>query len=120
MSTSESYRPGPDEAHFIPAGRGARHAIFPGVEIVTNATSGIMLSLVSFEPHSQVPDHSHPHEQMGMLISGRLQFTIDGRTCVLDPGDSWKIPGGVTHSVTALDGPAVALDVFHPIREDYL
>jgi hypothetical protein len=34
--------------------------------------------------------------------------------------DIWRIPGGVVHRVRALDHPAVALDVFHPIREDYL
>ncbi len=112
--------PRPDDAYFVPAGHGAHHALFPGVEIVTNATSGLMISVVSLEPHSLVPDHSHPHEQMGLLISGRLEFTIGGVTRILGPGDAWKIPGGVVHRVVALDDPAVALDVFHPIREDYL
>lgn len=117
---SEPNPPRPDDAYFVPAGHGAHHALFPGVEIVTNATSGLMISVVSLEPHSLVPDHSHPHEQMGLLISGRLEFTIGGVTRVLGPGDAWKIPGGVVHRVVALDTPAVALDVFHPIREDYL
>ena len=67
-----------------------------------------------------LPNHSHPHEQMGMMISGRLEFTVDDTTRVLGPGDIWRIPGGVAHSVRALEEPAVALDVFHPIREDYL
>jgi quercetin dioxygenase-like cupin family protein len=57
---------------------------------------------------------------MGMMISGRLEFTVGGETKVLGPGEIWRIPGGVVHRVRALDGPAVALDVFHPIREDYL
>ncbi|WP_435017066.1 cupin domain-containing protein [Tundrisphaera sp. TA3] len=78
-----------------------------------------MLSVVRFEPNSEVPDHSHPHEQMGMMISGRAEFTIGGETRVLGPGDIWRIPGGVLHRVRSLDGPAVALDVFHPVREDY-
>ena len=94
--------------------------IFPGVEIRTTAGRQIMLSVVTFEPHSVVPDHSHPHEQMGMMISGRLEFVIGGITRVLGPGEIWRIPGGVVHRVRALDEPAVALDVFHPIREDYL
>ncbi len=78
-----------------------------------------MLSLVDFEAGSVVPEHSHPHEQMGMMISGRLEFTIGGETQVLGPGDIWRIPGHVVHRVRALDGPAVALDVFHPVRDDY-
>ena len=106
--------------YFVPAGSGSRHMIFPGVEICTTAGRQVMLSLVSFEPGSVVAAHSHPHEQMGMMISGRLEFTVGGSTRVLGPGDVWRIPGGVAHSVRAFDEPAVALDVFHPIREDYL
>jgi len=108
------------DAYFVPAGQGSRHPIFPGVEILTNAGDALMLSLVNFEPHSLVPDHSHPHEQMGMMISGRLEFTVGGVTRTLGPGDIWRIPGDVVHRVRALEEPAVALDVFHPIREDYL
>lgn len=113
-------QPGMDDAYFIPAGQGSRHRIFPGVEILTNAGDALMLSLVTFEPGSLVPDHSHLHEQMGMMISGRLEFTVGGVTKILGPGDRWRIPGGVVHRVRALEEPAVALDVFHPIREDYL
>lgn len=113
--------PEPDaSAYFIAAGAGSRHQIFPGVEIRTTAGQGIMLSVVTFEPQSVVQDHSHPHEQMGMMVSGRLEFTVGGISRVLGPGEIWRIPGGVVHRVRALDGPAVALDVFHPIREDYL
>ncbi len=79
----------------------------------------MMLSVVRLEPRSVVPDHAHPHEQMGILISGRLEFTIGGITRVLGPGDIWRIPGGVRHKVVTLDEPAVALDCFHPIRDDY-
>ncbi len=106
--------------YFVSAGSGSRHVIFPGVEIRTTAGRQLMLSVVKFEHGSVVPDHSHPHEQMGMMISGRLEFTVADTTRVLGPGDTWRIPGGVVHSVRAFDEPAVALDVFHPIREDYL
>ncbi len=109
-----------DDPYYVPAGVGSKHALFPGVSICTTAGKHMMLSMVTFEPGSVVPDHAHPHEQMGVMISGRLEFTVGGLTRILGPGDSWKIPGGVVHTVRALDGPAVALDVFHPIREDYL
>ena len=78
-----------------------------------------MLALVTFEPDAAVPDHTHPHEQMGMLLSGRLEFTVGGVTQILDPGDIWRIPGNIPHRARAIHGPAVALDVFHPIRDDY-
>jgi quercetin dioxygenase-like cupin family protein len=55
-----------------------------------------------------------------MLIEGQLTFTIGGATFHVEAGDMWRIPGGVLHKVVAENGPAKALDVFHPIREDYL
>jgi quercetin dioxygenase-like cupin family protein len=107
------------DRYFIPAGGGTHRKLFPGVEIHATAGDGLMLSLVDFEAGSVVPEHSHPHEQMGMMISGRLEFTIGGVTRVLGPGEMWRIPGQVPHKVRALEGPAVALDVFHPVRDDY-
>jgi quercetin dioxygenase-like cupin family protein len=112
--------PSTEDPYFVTAEDGSRHQIFPGVAIRTIAGDALMLSMVTLEPDALVPDHAHPHEQMGVLISGRLEFTVGGHTRILGPGDSWRIPGGVVHRVRALDGPAVALDVFHPIREDYL
>jgi quercetin dioxygenase-like cupin family protein len=105
--------------YFVPADGGSRHQIFPGVAIRTVAGQAMMLSVVTFEADSVVPDHAHPHEQMGVMISGRLEFTVGGITRVLGPGDAWRIPGGILHRVRAVDGPALALDVFHPIRDDY-
>ncbi len=107
------------EAYFLPAGSGSKHLIFPGVEIRTASCENLMLSVVRLEPGSVVTEHSHPHEQMGILLEGRLEFTVGGVTRLLGPGDMWRIPGGVVHRVRTLEDPAVAIDVFHPIREDY-
>jgi quercetin dioxygenase-like cupin family protein len=108
------------EAYFVPSGSGSKHVIFPGVEIQTIAGAGLMLSVVRLEPESRVLEHSHPHEQMGILLEGQLEFTVGGVTRLLGPGDMWRIPGGVLHSVRTLGQPAFAIDIFHPIREDYL
>ena len=105
--------------YFIPAGGGTPHELFPGVEIRAISGESLMLSVVTLEPGSVVPEHSHPHEQMGMMLSGRAEFTIGGMTRILGPGDLWRIPGHVLHKVRTLEAPAVALDVFHPVREDY-
>ena len=116
----EKIPPQSTDSYFVAATEGSRHDLFPGVEILTTAGEKMLLSVVNFAPHSVVPMHSHPHEQMGIMLSGRLRFTVGGLVRVLGPGDKWRIPGGVPHTVSALEGPAVALDVFHPIREDYL
>ncbi len=98
----------------------SRHQIFPGVTIDTVAGEGMMLSCVTFEPGAIVESHSHPHEQMGLLLEGELNFTIGDETTLVTPGQMWRIPGEVVHGCQAGDQGAKALDVFHPIRKDYL
>ena len=97
----------------------SRHKIFPGVEILTAAGQQMMLSCVEFEPGAVVEQHSHPHEQMGLLLEGELVFTIGDEQRTVRPGEMWRIPGGVEHSAVAGPMPVKALDVFNPIREDY-
>jgi len=68
---------------------------------------------------STVPEHSHPHEQTGYLISGHMRFFIEGKTIGVGPGDAWNIAGGIPHGVEVLDD-SVVIEVFSPKREDYL
>lgn len=105
--------------YYVDKSQCSQHEIFPGVRIYTTAGEKMMLSLVEFEPHAAVLEHAHPHEQMGLLLSGELKFIIGGEERVLRPGEMWRIPGGVPHSAIAGDQPVRALDVFYPIREDY-
>ena len=66
-----------------------------------------------------IPAHHHPHEQTGLLISGHLVFTVDGRDVYAFPGDSWCIGSDVPHAARAMED-SVAVEVFTPVREDYL
>jgi quercetin dioxygenase-like cupin family protein len=98
----------------------SRHVIFPGVTIRTCAAERMMMSLVDLQSHSVVEEHDHPHEQVGMVLKGRATFFIGGEQKTLGPGDMYRIPGGVRHRVVTGDEPAQALDIFYPVREDYL
>ena len=106
-------------SYFVDQSACARHTIFPGVEIFTACTDRLMLSVVELKPRAVVEEHSHPHDQMGLLIEGELDFTIGGQRQTLRPGQMWRIPGGVKHTCTAGPAGAKALDVFHPVREEY-
>jgi len=66
-----------------------------------------------------LPMHSHPQEQTGYLISGHIALTIGDETHDVVPGDSWCIAGGVEHGAQVLQD-SVAVEVFSPLREDYL
>lgn len=66
-----------------------------------------------------LPMHEHPHEQTGYLVAGGLRMTIGGETFDVGPGDGWCIPGGTAHGADVLLD-TVAVEVFSPVREDYL
>lgn len=105
--------------YFPTADEHSRHQIFPGVSITTCAADKMMLSYVEIEPHAEVAEHSHLHEQVGMVLEGRAIFWIGGEEKTLGKGDRYRIPGHVKHRVKALDEPVKALDIFYPIRDDY-
>ena len=68
---------------------------------------------------SAIPEHRHPHEQTGYLVSGKLAFWVEGETFDAETGDSWSIPENVPHSVEVIED-SVVVEVFSPVREEYL
>jgi quercetin dioxygenase-like cupin family protein len=80
---------------------------------------GAMLNLIAFEPGATVPPHSHPHEQLGIVLRGRHTLVVDGDAHELGPLEGYVVPGDVEHH--GFGGPegALVLDVFIPVREDY-
>lgn len=68
---------------------------------------------------ARIPSHAHHHEQTGMRISGKVRFWVDGETFDAEAGDSWNIAGGIAHAAEALED-SVVVEVFTPVREDYL
>lgn len=63
--------------------------------------------------------HSHPYEQTGYLLEGKVKFTIGGEIHIVGPGDAWSIPADVEHQGEVIED-AVGIEVFSPAREDYL
>ena len=57
-----------------------------------------MLNLIRFEPGSTVPLHSHPHEQLGLVLEGMQALVVDGVAHELGPFEAYVLPGGVEHS----------------------
>ncbi|MBI9104763.1 MAG: cupin domain-containing protein [Spirochaetales bacterium] len=67
----------------------------------------------------ELPIHKHPYEQTGYLVSGRINLKIGGERYETFPGDSWVVPENVEHGAEILED-AVAIEIFSPVREDYL
>jgi quercetin dioxygenase-like cupin family protein len=78
-----------------------------------------LMSEFLLDKETVLPKHSHPHEQTGYLVSGRIRLAIGNETRELFPGDSWCIAGGIEHGAEIIEN-AVAIEIFSPVREDYL
>lgn len=94
--------------------------MFPGV-VRRTLSSGDRETLVevTLAAGAEVPSHAHPHEQVGYVVSGRVSFTIGSEQRELSAGDGYLAPPDVEHGVTALE-PSVCIDIFSPVREEYL
>ena len=66
-----------------------------------------------------LPEHAHPFEQTGYLVSGHILLKIGSETFDTHAGDSWSIPMNVTHGARVAED-SVAVEVFSPVRQDYL
>ncbi len=81
----------------------------------------MMMALNATLPGHTVPLHSHPHEQIGMVYSGRAKLRIGDEERIVEKGDFYCIPSNVPHSDTALgEEPFIMLDIFYPVREDFI
>lgn len=94
--------------------------VAPGIQIKTlvYGEKTLMTEFLLAKGHL-LPKHSHPHEQTGYLVKGRMRLTIGREEKDLGPGDSWCVPGGVEHYADIIED-SVAVEVFSPVREDYL
>jgi len=77
-----------------------------------------MLCELRMTAGTAIPAHTHPHEQIGYLASGRFHFRLGDTWMELTAGDSWCVPGGVEHEVEVLED-TIAIDIFSPPREEY-
>jgi quercetin dioxygenase-like cupin family protein len=94
--------------------------VLPGITRRTLVHGPKMLTCeFVLEQGRDLPLHSHPHEQSGYIVSGRIRLTLGQESCELGPGDSYYAPANVPHGATILE-TAVVVDTFSPPREDYL
>ena len=71
------------------------------------------------EEGSDLPIHSHPHEQTGYLVSGKLKMFIGEEAFTVEPGDSWCIKSNESHGAQAIED-SVAVEIFSPVRTEYI
>lgn len=105
---------------FYTAGTSGYRELLEGVEMKT-LVHGERTLLAEFRlaRGASIPAHRHPYEQTGYLVSGRLRFVVEDETMEAGPGDSWNLAADIEHGAEVLED-SVVVEVFSPVREDYL
>jgi oxalate decarboxylase/phosphoglucose isomerase-like protein (cupin superfamily) len=101
---TEDTAPGPT----LPAGMSRRGIVL----------GDVMLALHGAGAGLKPPAHTHPNDQIAIMIKGRMLMEVDGETRVMAPGEFAFVPRNVLHRIETLDEDALVLDVFLPARED--
>jgi len=94
--------------------------LLPGFSVRFVHAEKMTLAYWSIKAGALLPEHAHPHEQVAaQVMSGEFELTLAGETRIMKAGDVAIIPSNVVHSGRAITNCEM-LDVFSPVREDYL
>lgn len=89
-----------------------------GIEIRVLPGENMTMAFFHLEPGAGIPEHAHPHEQMGTVLKGSIVFVLDGEKRVVNEGEAYHVPPNIPHSGSCGESPAQIIEVFSPPRED--
>lgn len=95
------------------------HRIWDGAVARAVAGERVQMSLVDLDPDALVPEHQHPHEQVGFVLQGSVTMHVGDEERELFAGETYVIPGHVPHWARSGATGATVMDVFGPPREDW-
>jgi quercetin dioxygenase-like cupin family protein len=105
---------------FYKANESGYRQVLPGIKLKTLVFGErTLLSEFRMDANSMLPEHSHFHEQTGYLVRGKIKLSIGQQIFEINPGDSWCISANTLHGADILEN-SLAIEVFSPVREDYL
>lgn len=103
---------------FVAASEALTHAPFPGVEGRIVHGDGMTFAFWRIPAGTEIPEHSHVHEQFLHVVSGAIDATVDGETRRLEAGDTAVLPSHVPHALRIVSDSHL-IDVFQPARPEY-
>ena len=104
---------------FIKVNQVGQKEILPGYTVRFVHTEKMTFAYWDVKAGSPLPEHSHHHEQVASVIEGTYELTVNGETKRLQAGEIAVIPSNIPHSGIAITDCKL-MDVFSPVREDYL
>lgn len=91
----------------------------PGIQIQPVIGESLMTCWIAMEPGAVVAEHSHVHEQLGVVVEGSVTLTVAGETRELVVGDAYLVPSDLAHNGVAGANGVLLVETFVPVREEY-
>jgi len=94
----------------------------PVIDGITRKTLSVgeraMVVEIHLKQGADMPEHAHPHEQLGYVVSGKVEFYIEDEMMLLEKGDAYAVPSQQKHKVVVLED-SVVVDIFAPPRDEW-
>ncbi len=91
----------------------------PGARMWAVSLEHTMLTYFEVAPHSRFEPHTHPSEQITMVLTGELFFEVGGQVYPIKPGEVIAIPSSVPHAVWTGALASTAVDAWSPAMKKY-
>ena len=95
-----------------------RRELIPGTTVRFVHSDRMTIAHWHFDPAIDLPEHSHPHEQICNVVDGEFELTVDGVPEILTAGHYRVIPPDAVHSGRSITACKI-IDIFSPTRDDY-
>ena len=87
-----------------------------GVEAWQMEMPRVTLALYELEPGVEVPAHVHGGDEVGVVLAGSVQVTVEGESAEMLEGDTFLIPAGKWHSARTATGGCRLFESYSPTR----
>jgi quercetin dioxygenase-like cupin family protein len=94
--------------------------LVPGIQSHIVSAERIMLSFLTAQPNSYMPNHRHESEQLMVILDGTLDLAIEGKLYHMEKGDVVTLPSNVDHAAYISDKGVTVIDIFSPPRQDFI
>lgn len=95
----------------------------PGIERVVLAMTaeGSSVTIGKIEEGHETKPHTHPNEQVAIVLQGTCDYYVDGKPVRMKPGSWVVVPPNVEHYIHVFNTlePVLNLDIFTPNRPEY-
>jgi quercetin dioxygenase-like cupin family protein len=94
--------------------------LVPGIRTHVVYADRIMLSFLTGQPNSYMPNHRHESEQLMVILDGALDLVIEGKLYHMEKGDVVTLPSNIDHAAYLSDKGVKVIDIFSPPRQDFI